>query len=92
MNFGEDTFYYQTAFGSSRYVYFVYKGGAFNKPETPTYLEQWTWEGEPVRRFLLEEGLFPLGGCVDEKNQTLYLLDVNSDDFIYRVRMDGVEF
>lgn len=92
MNFGEDTFYYQTAFGSSRYVYFVYKGEVFDKPEMPTYLEQWTWGGEPVRRFLLEDGVYPLGGCVDDKNQTLYLLDVNNDDFIYRVQMDGVEF
>ena len=88
MNTGKDVFYYQTAFGSSNYAYFVYKGSSFaDKRELPVYLEQWTWDGKPVKRFELEKGMYPLGGCVDEKASTLYLLDVTKDDFIYKVQM-----
>ena len=90
MNTGQDVFYYQTAFGSSNYAYFVYKGSSFaDKQELPVYLEQWTWDGKPVKRFELEKGMYPLGGCVDEKTSTLYLLDVTKDDFIYKVQMEG---
>ena len=90
MNTGQDVFYYQTAFGSSNYAYFVYKGSSFaDKRELPVYLEQWTWDGKPVKRFELEKGMYPLGGCVDEKTSTLYLLDVTKDDFIYKVQMEG---
>ena len=89
MNTGEDQLYYKAAIPSSRYVYLVYKNG-FKEDPVPVYLEKWTWDGEPVCRYLLEDGIYPYGGCVDEKDSTLYLLDIRNDDFIYRVRLDEI--
>ena len=87
MNTGQDVCYYIGAFGSSNYTYFLYRGCNYEKEPNCVYLEQWTWDGKPVKRFELEKGMYPLGGCVDEKTSTLYLLDVTKDDFIYKVQM-----
>lgn len=89
MNTGKDTYYYICSFISSNFAYFVYRGSNFDDEPNPTlYLEQWTWDGEPVKRYELEKGLYPLGGCVDEVNSTIYLLDKTKDDFLYRVKME----
>ncbi len=90
MNKHEDTYYYRSAFGSSDYAYLEFQDSSIEGG--PVYVEQWTWDGEPVKRYVLEKEMYPYSGCVDEKNSAMYLFDVLQDDFIYKVQMEGVIF
>lgn len=91
MNTGKDIGYYVGCFGSSDYVYFIYRGHdwadeTFNQSPV-LFLEQWTWKGEPVKRYQLEKGMNVNAGCVDEENQMLYLLDKSKDDFLFKFQL-----
>ena len=87
MNKHEDTYYYRSAFGSSDYAYLEFQDSSIEGG--PVYIEQWTWDGEPVKRYVLEKEMYPYSGCIDEKNSVMYLFDVLQDDFIYKVQMEG---
>jgi len=64
-------------------------GGCKDIEGGPVYIEQWTWDGEPVKRYVLEKEMYPYSGCIDEKNSAMYLFDVLQDDFVYKVQMEG---
>ena len=76
--------HYWGACAQENYVYFLYSGRtpyevvrAAQKENYYIYIEQYDWNGIPIRKYKLDQwGYF----TVDEKNEKLYLTSTNHDD------------
>ena len=73
--------YYRYCYPGEKYVYFLNLGGRFFKEiqkdnksgDTYVYIEQFDWEGNPIRKIKLDK--FGYFFCVDEENGKLYLVE-----------------
>ena len=52
------------------------------------YVEQYDWNGIPIRKYKLDQwGYF----TVDEKNEKLYLTSTNHDDPFFEYNLNGID-
>lgn len=83
----ENVTHYWGMCAQPKYVYTLYSGRTpievgreLKKDACYIYLEQFDWNGKPVRKFKLDHwGYF----CVDEKHNQLYIASVNDDEPLY---------
>jgi len=85
--------HYWGACAQDKYVYFLYSGRTpyqvmqeWGKENYYIYVEQYDWNGNPIRKYKLDRwGYF----TVDEKNEKLYLFSTTDDDpvFTYDVQL-----
>lgn len=86
--------HYWGACAQENYVYFLYSGRtpyevvrAAQKENYYIYVEQYDWNGVPVRKYKLDQwGYF----TVDEKNEKLYLTSTNHDDPFFEYNLSGI--
>jgi hypothetical protein len=79
--------HYWGAYAGEHYAYFLYSGRTpvevtreNNKKQYYIYVEQYDWNGNPVRKYKLDRwGYF----TVDERNKKIYLLSTNDDDPLF---------
>lgn len=87
-NLSNPTYYCDIFCQSDRYVYFVNSNGRTindwltNKPPMNTIIEQYDWNGTPIRRIELDKRT-TTSVWVDEKENRIYLLASDEDDPIY---------
>ena len=87
----ENVTHYWKICGQEDYVYLLYSGRKpvevmrdASKKDYYIYVEQYDWNGNPVRKYKLDQwGYF----TVDEKNKVIYLTSTNHDDpfFVYHL-------
>ena len=87
--------HYWGACAQENYVYFLYSGRtpyevvrAAQKENYYIYVEQYDWNGIPIRKYKLDQwGYF----TVDEKNEKLYLTSTNHDDPFFEYNLNGID-
>lgn len=75
---------------SNKYIYAQYGGKKHDGDikYTSRYVNIYTWDGEPVVRLVLDR--YVLGICVDEKNKTLYALEIFANQPIIKYTLPSL--
>lgn len=88
---GEAYLYYTGILSNDEYIFALYRGAKGYDPEFEKhghyYIEQYTWDGTPVCRYKLPQGMFVNSGCRLESENEFILRNLNDDDFMYMVTL-----
>ncbi len=88
---GENNLYYNSGFSNDDYIFLIYLGDkvyAHDRNETRHhYLEQYTWDGEPVCRYRLPAGMVYQNGSAGANPDEIYIVNKSQDDFLYKIKL-----